>query len=279
MAAAKAARASVESCGNPSDGVAARPAPRRRWPASRFTGESESGIIARGVKRANPEIIILSSKGKTAPAPMTLTCIKWISAPLCAAVLVALPAAAQPSPSDADLAAAREAVQKGRWKAIEQLKPRFAGTLLEAYPDYWLLDGNIDHADPSDVRAFLAKYPSGPLAESLRRDWLKALGASASWELFRAEYPRLLFDDAETTCYAFQERFARADPEVVPEARSLFLEGHEAPSACDPVFAALAARGDVSEADIWSRIRKLLAAGHAKAAARANELLPSSHRM
>jgi soluble lytic murein transglycosylase len=210
---------------------------------------------------------------------MTLTCIKWISAPLCAAVLVALPAAAQPSPSDADLAAAREAVQKGRWKAIEQLKPRFAGTLLEAYPDYWLLDGNIDHADPSDVRAFLAKYPSGPLAESLRRDWLKALGASASWELFRAEYPRLLFDDAETTCYAFQERFARADPEVVPEARSLFLEGHEAPSACDPVFAALAARGDVSEADIWSRIRKLLAAGHAKAAARANELLPSSHRM
>jgi soluble lytic murein transglycosylase len=210
---------------------------------------------------------------------MALTCIKWISPPLCAAILVATPAAAQPAPNDADLAAAREAVQKGRWKTIEELQPRFGGTLLEAYPSYWLLDGTIGGADPAEVRAFLAKYPSGPLAESLRRDWLKALGASANWDVFRVEYPRLVFDDAETACYAFQERFARADPEAVPEARSLFLEGREAPTACDVVFAALASRGDVSESDIWKRIRKLLATGHVKAAARANELLAKSHRI
>jgi soluble lytic murein transglycosylase len=210
---------------------------------------------------------------------MTLTCIKWISSCLCATALAAGAGPLVREPADADLAAARESVQKGRWKVIEQLRPRFAGTILEAYPAYWLLDGNIDRAAPDEVQAFLAKYPSGPLAESLRRDWLKALGASASWDLFRAEHPKLVTDDAEIACYAFQERFARGDPEAAPEARALYLEGREAPPPCDPVFSALVAGGGVSEADTWFRLHKLLQDGALKAAKRTNPLLPPRARM
>ena len=210
---------------------------------------------------------------------MTLTCIKWISSCLCATALAAGAATLAREPADADLAAAREAVQKGRWQVIEQMRPRFAGTILEAYPAYWLLDGNIDRAAPDEVQAFLAKYPSGPLAESLRRDWLKALGAAASWDLFRAEHPKLVTDDAEIACYAFQERLARADPEATPEARALYLEGREAPPACEPVFAALVAAGAVSEGDTWVRMHKLLQDGALKAAKRTNALLPPRARL
>ncbi len=212
---------------------------------------------------------------------MTLTCIKWISSLLCAAALVAPAAAAPPqqAATDADLLAARDAMQKGRWKVLDLLRPRFAGQLLEAYPTYWLLDGNIDHADAGEVRAFFEKYPTGPLAENLRRDWLKVLGAARSWELFRAEHLRLLYDDAETTCYSLQERFARGDASATPEARALFLEGGEAPQPCDAVFAQLAAGGDVSQADIWMRIRKLLASNHVWDAKRADALLPVRDRL
>jgi soluble lytic murein transglycosylase len=85
-------------------------------------------------------------------------------------------------------------------------------------------------------------------------------------------------DDAEVTCYSFQDRLARADSEVAGEARALFLSGREAPGACDPVFGALAASGKIVEADIWDRIRKVLAAGNLKDAKRANALLPARHR-
>src|SRR5205085_2377886 len=106
-----------------------------------------------------------------------------------------------------------------------------------------------------------ARFPRTWLAESLRREWLKALGAAASWDVFRAEYPLLASDDVEVTCYSFQERLARDDAEVAAEARALFLAGREAPAACDAVFTALAANGRIGEEDTLQRLRKVFAAG------------------
>ncbi len=183
------------------------------------------------------------------------------------------------APGDADLLAARDAARMGQWKLLEQLEPRFKGQLLESYPAYWLLSGNLDHADPADVEAFLTRYPDGPLAENLRRAWLKVLGKAGSWDRFRAEHPLLVSDDVEITCYSFQERLARADPEVLAEVRTLFLAGGEAPAACDPAFAALVDAGRVSDDDTWDRIRKLLAAGLVKDAKRSNALLAPRERL
>ena len=209
---------------------------------------------------------------------MALTCIKWISVALCAIALAAAHAArAAPLATDTDVLAARDAVSRGNWKALEALRARFTGHVLEAYPTFWLLSGNPDRADPREVQAFLAKYSSSPLAETLRREWLKSLGASGSWEIFRAEYPKLASEDVEVTCYSFQERIARADAEVMAEARALFAAGREAPVACEPVFAKLVAAKALTEADIWDRMRKLLAAGYVKDAKRANALLPARH--
>ena len=80
-------------------------------------------------------------------------------------------------------------------------------------------------ADPAEVNAFLARYADGPLADALRREWLKALGASGAWDAFRAEYPKVVGEDTELTCYAYQARIAQGDAEALVEARSLFLAG------------------------------------------------------
>jgi soluble lytic murein transglycosylase len=177
--------------------------------------------------------------------------------------------------TDSDVLAAKEASQRGQWKALEGYRARFAGHVLEAYPSYWLLAGNVERSDAREVRAFLDRYPASPLAESLRREWLRALGASASWELFRAEYPRVVGDDVEITCYSFQERLARSDPEVMAEARSLFVSGRETAAACEPVFVALAAAGRVTEGETWDRVRAMLAEGNVKESRRANAMLAS----
>ena len=93
---------------------------------------------------------------------------------MCAAIGTALPLASFAQGSDADVLAAKDAAQRGQWKAVEAYRARLAGHLLEAYPSYWLLAGSVDRADPRDVRAFLDRYPSSPLSESLRREWLRA---------------------------------------------------------------------------------------------------------
>src|SRR5258706_7221301 len=207
---------------------------------------------------------------------MALTCIKMgvATAIAVAGVLLATPCLAQ-TPGDSDVLAAKEASQKGQWKALETLRPRLAGHPLEAYPAYWLLSGTLERAPSADVQAFLSRYPEGPLTESLRREWLKVLGATAQWDLFRAEFPKLAGDDAEVTCYDLQERIARDNAEAMSEARALFLSGREAPAACEPVFAALAAAKRIGAAETWERIRKVLAAGLVREARRASTVLPA----
>src|SRR3954471_13686218 len=173
-------------------------------------------------------------------ARMALTCIKRFPAAAFAALLALGSALAHgQGATDSDVLAAKEAVQKGNWKALEALRPRFAGHILEAYPTYWLLSGPGARADPREVKAFLDRYSGTPLAESLRKEWLRALGAAGSWDLFRAEFPLVTGEDIEITCYALQERQARGEGDVEAEARTLFLAGHEAPAACDPLFASL----------------------------------------
>ena len=91
---------------------------------------------------------------------MTLTCIKRVAAALCASIAAALPAGALAQPSDADVLAAKEAAQRGQWKVVESYRSRLAGHVLEAYPWYWMLSGNLERSDPRDVRAFLERYPA-----------------------------------------------------------------------------------------------------------------------
>ncbi len=203
---------------------------------------------------------------------MALTCINLAIAAMCTAAMALAPSGAQ-SPGDADVLGAREAAVRGQWKALDAYRSRLAGHVLEAYPTYWLLAGSVERSDPRDVRAFLDRHADSPLAESLRREWLKALGASASWALFRVEYPKVLGDDIEITCYSFQERMARGDAEVAAEARALFLSARESAAACEPVFAAVADAKGLSEIQVWERVRRMLAVGNLKDARRAGALL------
>ncbi|MGE5097369.1 MAG: transglycosylase SLT domain-containing protein [Betaproteobacteria bacterium] len=196
-----------------------------------------------------------------------------------AAVLVASGSPASRAATEADVLLAKEAAQKGHWKALDALRPRFAGDILEPYPAYWLLAGSVDRADPNEVRAFLDRYPGTPLAESLRREWLKALGAARSWDTFREQVKLLVGDDTEITCYAFQERLERGDADAVGETRTLFLSARETPGACDAVFGSLVASGAISEDDVWQRLYKVLAATNAREAKETNALLPKAHRL
>ncbi|MGE5617049.1 MAG: hypothetical protein ACM3X5_09050, partial [Bacillota bacterium] len=204
---------------------------------------------------------------------MALTRIKMGLSIFVATIGMAAPTAFAQAATDADVVAAKEAAQRGDWKTLDTLRQRLAGHPLEAYAAYWAITGALDRVPEADVQAFLARYPDSPLAESLRREWLKVLGAAGNWTLFRAEHPKLINDDAEVTCYDLQERLARDDADAPAEARALFLMGNESPPACDTLFASLVVGGRVSAEDTWIRLRKLLAANLVRDAKRTSGFL------
>jgi len=209
---------------------------------------------------------------------MALICIKTLGRAICAAGAFAA-ALACAEPNDAVFLAARDAAARGQWRALQEYRDQLSGHLLAAYPAYWLLSGNLERTDPRDVQDFLARYADTPLAESLRREWLKVLGAAGAWDLFRAEYPKVTGDDLDIACYSFQERLARNDPDALPESRALFVSAREVPASCDPVFARARAEGALTEAQVWDRLRRLLAAGSVKDAKRTNQMLPRKTAM
>lgn len=203
--------------------------------------------------------------------PLTSLVLRWLAPAL---VLLATVASA----ADADIVAARAAWERGNVNALAKLRDRSAAHPLGAYPAFWHLLTTLDAAPEADLRAFMEANRDGPLADLLRRDWLKRLGAAGKWAEFRREHPALIADDHEVACYALQARLDSGDPEALQEARGRFVGGKEAPASCQPVFAALANERLIGSPEVWSRIRQLLAAGALAETKRANLLLANRER-
>jgi soluble lytic murein transglycosylase len=172
--------------------------------------------------------------------------------------------------ADRDFLAARDAFRAGDAARLDKLAPGLENYPLAPYVRYWQLSAKIDEADPSTVRAFLAANADTPLADRLRRQWLKSLGKLGAWDLFRAEYPQVVDEDTELVCYSLQQRLPAQRDEALAEAKSLWFTGSEAPESCDPLFDALIEKGKLTERDLWSRFELAAAAGNFVLAQRIN---------
>ena len=135
------------------------------------------------------------------------------------------------------------------------------GHVLLPYVEYWrlALSGRDDDARIAD---FLARYPGSRLAEMLRADWLKSLGAREAWSLYLAEYPRLVKPDPAHQCYAYRAEWSLGTLRSQREAVALWFTGRDMPSACTPLFAQMIEAGLVNQEDIWRRYRLALDAGN-----------------
>jgi soluble lytic murein transglycosylase len=198
----------------------------------------------------------------------------------CLAAIV-LAGAANPSfaQSDADFLAAKAAFDRGDRGRLAALAPRLKGHTLEPYVDYWRLKLGIDDATPEAVQGYLTRYPNTPLAERLRVDWLKALAKAGDWNRFALEYPPAAGEDLELACYGIAYRRQRDGDAALAAAVPLWFNGQATPDACEPLFAALIARGDLSVADRVARLRLASEAGNVRLAQSIAASLPGKDRI
>jgi soluble lytic murein transglycosylase len=174
-------------------------------------------------------------------------------------MLVALPAWAD---QDADFLAARDAFRAGDAAKLGRFAQRLKKSSLEVYVSYYQLRLDLERADPKKIGEFLARPEDTPAIDRLRGEWLKVLGKSRQWAQFDAEYPRLLNEDAELTCYALQSRHRSDEPGALREVRSLWFSGKGQPDNCGELFEAALAAGIIGEQDVWQRLRLALEAGN-----------------
>jgi soluble lytic murein transglycosylase len=189
----------------------------------------------------------------------------------------AMSAAGMPVAEDADFLAACDAFRAGDAVKLGRFAPRLKKTPLEVYVSYYQLRLDLENADPKLVKSFLARPEDTPLIDRLRGEWLKLLGKKQQWDLFDAEYPRLLNEDAELTCYALQSRRRSQEGAALLAARGLWFSGKGQPESCATIFEAALSVGIISEQDVWQRLRLALEAGNVSLAKQLAERLSGNN--
>ena len=187
-----------------------------------------------------------------------------------------VPALAQ---SDADFLAAKAAFDKGDRARLAAVAPRLSGHVLAPYVGYWQLKLGLEDASPATVTAFLERYPNTPLADRLRADWLKLLGRKGIWYRFAIDYAPSASDDVELACYGVLYRWQRDGDDVLASAKPLWFTDKATPDACEPAFAALIRRGDITTADRRARFRMASEAGNLRVAQALGADLPGKDRI
>jgi len=210
-------------------------------------------------------------------------------------LLVAPPALANQA---ADFLAAHDAFLAGDAVKLGRYAQRLKKTPLEVYVSYYQLSLALENADakhvlspttrplalsPSTlpgtgsveepgqalrsgveraVKNFLARPEDTPIIDQLRGEWLRLLGKNQQWDLFDAEYPRLLNEDTELACYALQSRRRSQELAALREARKLWFTGKGQPDSCGTLFDAALSAGIISKRDVGRRLRLVLEANN-----------------
>src|SRR5205807_10487851 len=182
---------------------------------------------------------------------------------VCLLLLVTGPAFAE---GDADFLVAKDAFERGDRAKLDALAIGLKGHLLAPYVMYWQIKLGIDDVDYDTVRGFLMQYPNTPLAERLTVDWLKTAAKRGDWTRFALDYPPATGEDIELTCYGMQFRQQRDGDAARSAVKPLWFTGQSTPDACEPLFAALLAKGELSSADRRARFRLAAEAGNVRLA-------------
>lgn len=158
--------------------------------------------------------------------------------------------------ADADFLAIRDAFRKGDAAAVEKKSAAFERSPLAPYVTYYRLRLNWDAPEKlAAINLFLSEPADAAISESFRLEWLKHLAEQQRWAEFAQEYPRHVAEDLELACAALQFRQYSGDATVFAEAKAKWLSGSNLPESCTPIFQLAIAKGVISHADIWARIR------------------------
>ncbi len=149
---------------------------------------------------------------------------------------------------------AQKALNAGEISSFKKLTGGLIEYPLYPYLIYNYISPRISSIDKEDIIQFLDKYSDLPVANDLRKRWLRYLARSAQWQIFIENY--LPLNDTELQCYQLLARIKTDNQAyLLEDARSVWLAGKSQPEICDPAFALLYNSDLMTPELIWERIR------------------------
>lgn len=164
--------------------------------------------------------------------------------------------------------AALELLNAGRMTEFERAKKSLEHYPLTPWLDYHAHKHRLPNLTATEVDTFEGAHPDLPLAEEIRKEWLRNLAARNQWSALLRGYPN---DDrvmpVELQCYRARAQVNLAQPgqgqreDGLAAARALWLNGKSQPTACDPLFTTLRQAGRITPELYWERMELAFAAG------------------
>ena len=172
------------------------------------------------------------------------------------------------------LAAAAHSPEAAWKKLAAGLDPHYP---LYPYIELAALRTRLPKLERGEVERFLARWPDTLPASDLRDAFLRELARRRDWATFRTLWKQ--GKDRDLQCDELQARLAAGVKlDFAADLDSMWQDPHALPGACAPVLRAARDAGLIDSTQVWERLQRVAAAGHAEAAAETAILLDDTQR-
>ncbi len=147
-----------------------------------------------------------------------------------------------------------ESVVQPKSTSIPSRRADSESKVLSDYSQYQSAVDAAKRGDDAWVQQFLSQASDSAMAENVRNEWLKTLGARGQWDLFRQEFGKLNAAGVaqEVQCYA------DLSSGNYSKAAELVRVTGKLPAGCTRLVESAAASGRLNTNDAWRRVRGLL---------------------
>jgi peptidoglycan lytic transglycosylase len=189
-------------------------------------------------------------------------------------------AACEPEPSIETLRQhfldAENALQKGRIKIFQQIKPQCRQYPLYPYLEYADLSRRIKQISLAEYQQFAEQYADTPLVEPLQTQFLQNAAQQGKWKNFLAAYTPTNNPTLQCQYLQAQLHLNQHQDLILSKIGTLWLNGQTSPAACDAIFTRFEQSPHRTPALIWEKIKLSIESNHFQTAKRLTRYLKSN---
>ncbi len=206
--------------------------------------------------------------------------LSWLSLlPLFIVVLLtAMPVLAKPIDEQRrDYLAAIKALEKKQLKTFGKIANELKDYPLYSYLRYEYLRKHLWKAKDDEMVDFFDRHGDLPMANNLRKSWLKLLVRRGHWQTFLDNFENQ--SDDTLRCYQLQARMKTNNEHyLLEDIRSTWLNGKSLPPQCDKPFQLLYDSGLVTNELVWQRIQLAMQQNQVKLVSYLSGRLDKEHK-